>query len=358
MLYKFALVKKCDLMFKKIFYTCLVLFFITSAKAQKDSLILSNGNVIVGEIKSMDKGVVQIETPYSDSDFKIEWEGIDEIYAKDYYLITIADGTRYNGRFEKTKEKTIITESSGEIHEVKLEDIVYLNSMDKGFISRLYASIDVGFSLAKANNQMQFTSNSKIGYLADLWSLDVYYNSLFSQQDDAQNIKRTDYGIKYRYFLPKDWYLNAELAFLSNTEQFLDLRTNGKLGAGNFLIHTNRAYWGVGGGVSYNNETYNFKAHDATDSTFTNNSLEGYFGSELNLYDIGDLNLFTSATAYPSFTEAGRWRVDFKFDAKYDDLFIEDFYIRAGVTVNYDNQPPVAGKEVDYVFTTGFGWEL
>lgn len=31
---------------------------------------------MTGEIKSMNKGVLVIETDYSDSDFKIEWEKI------------------------------------------------------------------------------------------------------------------------------------------------------------------------------------------------------------------------------------------------------------------------------------------
>ena len=37
----------------------------TVLKAQKDSLVLKNGNIIVGEIKSLDKGVLTIETDYS-----------------------------------------------------------------------------------------------------------------------------------------------------------------------------------------------------------------------------------------------------------------------------------------------------
>jgi hypothetical protein len=52
-------------------------------------LILKNGNIIVGEFKDMDKGVLTIETDYSDSDFKIEWEGIKEIYSKTKFLITL-----------------------------------------------------------------------------------------------------------------------------------------------------------------------------------------------------------------------------------------------------------------------------
>ena len=45
--------------------------------AQTDTLIFKNGNMVVGEIKSMSRGVIQIETDYSDSDFMIEWEKVN-----------------------------------------------------------------------------------------------------------------------------------------------------------------------------------------------------------------------------------------------------------------------------------------
>ena len=198
----------------------------------------------------------------------------------------------------------------------------------------------------------------RLGYLADRWSLDGYYNSLFSAQDNVNTIRRNDGGVGYRYYLPKDWYLLADISFLSNTEQDLQLRTNIRPGVGKYILHTNAAYWGFSVGAALSNETYNEVV--TADTTFTPDprlSTEGFLGSELNLYDIGDLNLFTNIIVYPSFTETGRVRVDYRFDAKYNDFLLKDFYIRAGFTLNYDNQPAVAGKEVDYVFTTGFGWQ-
>jgi len=346
---------------RNVFIIAFVLVSLSSF-SQNDSLILSNGNVIVGEIKSMDKGVLQIETDYSDADFKIELEGIKEIYSDSRFMFTTSDGSRYTGSFTTSGENIIIKdEEQGDIV-VKLIEIVYINGLDNGFLSRIYANIDFGYSLAKANNQQQVTSNIRIGYLADMWSLDAYYNTLFSSQDNTEDIRRNDGGFNYKYFLPHDWYLSAELTFLSNTEQSLNLRTTGKIGAGNYVIHSNSAYWGLGAGVAFNGEEFGLLTNVQPpaipeDSIYSRNSYEGYIGTELNLYDIGDLNLFTNLTAYPSFTESGRWRADFRFDAKYDDFLLEDFYIRAGFTLNYDNQPAEIGREVDYVFTTGFGWE-
>ena len=73
------------------------------------------------------------------------------------------------------------------------------------------------------------------------------------------------------------------------------------------------------------------------------------------MYDVGDLSLLSRAAAYPSFTEAGRWRAEMSFDAKYD--LPLDFYIRLGFNLNYDNRPVEGASETDYVFQSGIGWE-
>jgi hypothetical protein len=71
---------------------------------------------------------------------------------------------------------------------------------------------------------------------------------------------------------------------------------------------------------------------------------------------MGDLNLLTNISAFPSLTEKDRIRLDWKFDIKYD--LPLDFYIGLGTTVNYDNSPAVGTSEVDYIFQTVAGWKL
>jgi len=347
-----------------IFFLLLAIHFVSFA--QNDTLLLNNGDVIVGDLKSMDRGVLTIEPSYSDSDFKITWEDIKGMKATQRYLITLSDGQRINGTFSSTGDgKIFIDNEDGEDLTIDQIAIVNIKSVDSGFLSRLSANIDLGLSLTKANNQRQLNSNLRLGYLEDRWSADLYFNTLISTQDGVADIKRNDAGLGYRYFLPADWNLGVDLDFLSNTEQSLDLRSTGKIGIGNFLKRTNSLYWNVTGGVAFTNETYSavFNPEDGTSTTAPNRkSLEGFIGTELNMYDIGDLNLLATIVMYPTIisdesVEPGRIRTDFRFDAKYDDIFIEDFYVRAGFTLNYDNRPVEAGKEVDYIFTTGFGWE-
>jgi small nuclear ribonucleoprotein (snRNP)-like protein len=314
-------------------------------------LILKNGNVIVGELKSLDKGVVTIETDYSKNDFTVEWSGIKEIYSRSQFLITLKDGNRINGTFQSVDggKKINIIETDGKQVETTLDDIVYLKGLKSDFWSRVHASVDLGLSISKANNLKQYNVRSAAGYLADKWLAEVYYNDTRSSQDSVAETKRTEAGASFTYFLPKDWYAIASLSTLSNTEQALDLRFTSKAGVGKYIVHTNRSYFGVGGGLSLNNESF-------TNNTPKRTSLEGYVGSEVNLFDIGDFSLLSNLYVYPSLTESGRWRTDFKLDAKYD--LPLDFYIKFNLTLNYDNQPAVAGKETDYVYGFSVGWEL
>lgn len=57
---------------KKLQFFWILLFFIGfRSNAQTYTLILINRDIIVGEIKSMNKKVLGIETDYSGSDFKM-----------------------------------------------------------------------------------------------------------------------------------------------------------------------------------------------------------------------------------------------------------------------------------------------
>ncbi len=337
----------------QINYLKIILFglLLTSgaAYAQNDSIVFKNGNFIVGEIKGMNRGVLTVETDYSDDDFTIEWEGIKAIYSDMYYLFTISDGRRFNGSFKSTENGIIIYDAELGSITVSLNDIVYIKSVKQDFWSKLSASIDVGYSFTKARNNQQFNARSNIGYITDHWSIDASYNALYTIQDSVDAIRRFEGAVGFNYFLKKGWFLMAQTTSLTNTEQSLKLRGTGKLGAGYYLLHTNNAYWNVAIGGAYLNEEF------YTDDP-TQNSMEAFLGSQVNLFDIGDLNLVSELAIYEGLTETGRFRCDFQLDVKYD--LPRDFYVKVGTTVNYDNKPATGSSEADYVLQAGFGWEL
>ncbi len=333
----------------KNIFAFLLLFGSHFIFAQPDSLLLKNKDLIVGELKSLDRGVATFETDYSKSDFKIEWSGVEKVITTTSFLVTTSEGARHIGRLYSPRAGLVIIYNQDSIPvQNNLDEIVMLSPVNDGFWDQLSASISFGYSLTRAKNLEQLSIRSMVGYKAKRWSGSVSFDAINSTQDEVAPIFRRDGALNFNYFLPRDWYIPSTISYLSNTEQKIDARLLGKLGIGKYLLHRNKAYWGFSAGANYNYENY-------LDETPDRKSWEAFIGTELNLFDIGDLSLFTKLVLYPSFTETGRVRSDINFDLKYD--LPLDFYINLGATLNYDNRPVENAPRTDYVLQTTIGWK-
>ncbi len=335
---------------KTALFLILLIIACAAGHAQTDTLLLDTNTIIIGEVKSMNRGVLTIETNYSDSDFTIEWLEIKKIYTQSVFLTSLTDGRRIVGSLRSNEDNSIsiINREGTPESKVQIPEIVYLQPLNEGFWSRLDAAIDFGISFTKANNLKQFTFGTNLKYTEDRWSALINANMLRSTQDNSEDIRREDASFVFNYFLPKDWYLSPQVSLLSNTEQLLDLRAIVSMGIGKYLVNNNKMYWGVLTGLSYNNEKFSSDAEDRS-------SIEGILGTELNMFDAKDLSLITRLITYPSFSESGRWRADWNFDLKYD--LPLDFYVKTGITLNYDNRPTEGASDSDYYWKLAFGWE-
>ena len=333
------------------FYTAILLTLLSVVVyGQKDTLTLSNNDVLVGTIEKMDRSILTFSTSYDDSDFKIKWREVKSIISQRQFIISVTDGQRHTSNINSVagKEKIVEVNMDDGKKEYSLADIVFIEPIGKSFFSRLTVDIDLGINITKANNFKQLTSNVSATYLAYKWRGKGLYKTVLSRQDGAADINRMDAEIGAEYYLPHDWFVQGKAIFLSNDEQLLQLRSTLQAGAGYYFIRNNTMFFSANGGLAYSTENF-------TNDTPDRNSTEGYVALGFTKYAIGDLSVGTTAALYPSFSQSGRYRVDFNFDMKYD--LPLDFYIRLGLSYNYDNQPVEDAADSDYVFTTSFGWE-
>ncbi|WP_250433921.1 DUF481 domain-containing protein [Hanstruepera flava] len=338
---------------KRLKLNFILLFIVTPLTlwSQNDTIVLKNKDKLVGEIKSMDRGIVTIETDYSDSDFTITWVDIMSIKSKQTYLMTLSNGTRINSSmYTKEGDSAVVTLKGYNNEKVRIKDIVYINPVKKKFLSRIVASVSLGYNITKSNNLSQLSINSNLSYTAYKWKLYGSYNQVRSNQDSVAATDRMDASAGLKYFMKNDWFYSFSGDFLSNDEQKLQLRSTVKSGLGKYVIHSNKMYFGGGFGLAFNNEKF-------TDVSNTNrNSLEAYLGLALDVFDVKDFNLTTDITFYPSLTQGGRYRVDYDLNLKYD--LPLDFFIKLGLTYNYDSKPVEGASVSDYVFQSTFGWEF
>lgn len=336
----------------KYYILLLTLLSASAILAQNDTIVLSNGDAIVGEMKSMDKNVLVMKTDYSDSDFKIEWDKVREIYSNRNFLFSFSYGMHLRGSIKThptNSNKIIITENGKDI-EVNIIDVVFIKQIEGNFLGSFEASIDLGYNFTRDQNHHQFTSRTSLAYQTQVYRANASYNAVRNYQDDASDSKRTDANLGIRFFLKNDWFITMSSDFLQSDELKLKLRITTKPGYGKYILHTNKNHLTVSLGGAWNNEKYTNPADEIR------NSLEAFVSTEYNLFDISDFSLFTSFSWYAGITEWGRMRFDFKVDLKYD--LPLDFYIKLGYTQNFDNRPVEGASQNDYVIQTSFGWEF
>jgi len=337
--------------YKLLLLPCLLVILCMMPASAQDTLRLKNGDELHGEIKSLNKSILTMETDYSDSDFKIEWKEIEEITSTRMFTILLSSREKIYGHFNRSDKKgyTRLSYNDTNEREVSIAEIVIIEEIKDKFADRFNASISSGLTLTKANNSKQFSLRANASYHAKSWKLSGNFNDVRSTQDQVEPVKRVDASVNFQYLFYKNWYAGINNEFLSNTEQQIDLRSTQTLALGNMLIRNNKLYLSASGGFTFNRENYS----NETDILY---SREGFLGAEFNAYDIGDLSLLTKFFYYPGITEKERDRVNFSMDLKYD--FPLDFFIKLGYTLNYDSKPPNNGAQSDYVFQTTLGWEF
>lgn len=334
----------------KEFLNLFIVFIAVSTYAQKDTITFKNKDVIVGEVKQLNNNVLTVSTSYSDQDFAIEFDKVVSLVLENRYSVALSNGLRMYGyvKTETPNKATIIQENNITI-EVSLNEIVVLRKIDDGFWKHFKGSFDFGYNLTRTNNSEQFTFAGVLSYFGEKWKHRADYNQLYTSQDDVEDIKRTDWSLDTKRYLKKKWFISSNVSFLSNTSQSLKGRLVPSVGAGNYLVRNNKLYFLLGSGLTYNIEKYE-------DSSTDKNSTEAFLITEFNMFNFKKIDLYASVTSLPSLSETGRFRTDANFRFKYDLPF--DFYFKTEVQINFDNQPAAGAVKTDYVFSTGFGWEL
>ena len=323
----------------------LILLAAARASAATDVVTMVTGERIVGEIKKVEKDVLTIETTYSDSDFKIEWDQIASIESDRQFLVETFDGKRLSGtlKADPAKKGTVLVGNDS----VLLADLAAIVPFERSFWSRFEAGFDFGYSMTQANSAKQLTLGGNLLYRDKQIVDTALANAFKSSQSNAPETQRWDFGNDFRYLLGDRWYANTTQDFMNSDEQGLDLRTTIGGGGGRYLLRSASQHLALGGGLAWTNEKYTDPAIPTKDSA------EAYVGTEFMTEKLKFADLVTRFTYYPSLTIEDRYRINYKFDLDFN--LPGDWYFRIGIFENFDSQPPPGLSRNDYGWSNSFG---
>jgi len=178
-------------------------------------------------------------------------------------------------------------------------------------------------------------------------------DSIFTRQIEAEDTALHRFAVDYYYLVASRLLAMSRLSFEQNRELGFDLRTSLNLGAGRFLVQSNRRVLMAAAGIQVNRER-------PTEGESTTN-LAGVFLLRYwaFLFDFPHTDVDVKVAVVPDLSSSGRVRIE--LDATLRRELLEDFYLSITALNSFDSKPPTVAedpKKNDLRATVSLGWEF
>lgn len=323
------------------------------AHAETDVVVMQNGDQLTGEIKSLDRGQLSFETDATDT-IQIKWDHVAKLVSTQYFEVMLDDGRQlYGSLVDSAAPSQVSLSFAGSVADLPTLSVVRMTPIEGRIIERIDMSVDVGYSLAKANDASQSTVGYDFQYRDQtrLVSLNVDASTTESESDPPST--RVNTLASFRRFLEgREW----DPVFLSQVERNDELGIKRRVTAGGgmsrWLRDTNQSRMSFLGGLVYGNED----AEGLTNSEWTTEALLG-LGMEWFRYDTPELDVSTRLAVYERLTGVSRTRGNLDVDFRWE-LFADSFW-GFSIYYSFDTEPEIeTSSKSDYGIVTSFGWEF
>ena len=322
------------------------------AAAQKtDVVTLVNGDTITGEIKSIDKGLIQFSTTGMGT-IDIKWAYVASINTDKTLEVELSSGQRVYGAVGPGDDSGTLEVTSGAgSMPVSLGAVAEVWPIGKSFWQKQQGKLDFGFSFTRSSNQLQYTLNANNTFNGRGYRVPVTVSSAVTRVDGATTTNRHSLdGSFIKDLRWQKWFGIVLGGYQSNDELDLDYRGTGGGGAGRYLMESSRAEWALYGAVVATQESYS-ESPSATGAS-------ALAGTHLGLFVYGehDLTFHIDLRGIPSITGDNRIRVELSTAVNYE-LF-SSLYLGFNFYDMYDSNPPQdTAQQNDFGVSTTVGYK-
>jgi len=330
-----------------------LLFPLVTSAQKNDTVYMLNGDRISGEFKKYENGLLKLSTNGLGTIY-IEWDKIKTFYSGKYFEVVKTTGFSYFGSVMNSKTPGCIdVVISNDTLTEQITSIVEITKINLRFWKKFSGSVDLGISYYKSTKTLQYYFDGVLNYRArkDLFTLAVDY--FYSEQrltDSTAISRKTDVGLSYTHFFQGRFWLGIGAKVQQNTELQLASRFLASAGAGVDVVRTNPIRLFFMAGALVNREK-------PEDSVSASNNFEGLLAGKFTWlqYRHPKISISTDFSFYPSFTVAGRYRLEYNLSAKYE--IFKDFFLGLTFYDDYDSKPSGGGPALNdwsTVLTIGY----
>ncbi len=321
-------------------------------KAQKsDTIRLMNGDVVTGEIYSLNFGNLKYKTDGM-STLDVKWDHVSQIKSKFKFEVTLDKGGVYLAYMDTTSnlyEINLIINSKVSFI-VTTTEVVSILKIDDTFWGKFNGGFSFGLNYSKGSNILNYDLSGDLRYLEFRYDVSLkIYSNLTNDNNTDQETSKNDVSIKFNRHLPKQWYISGFTSAEQNSTQGLDLRTSIGGGMGRRLLNSSINILHLSLNLLRNREWPT--EGEAKDNT------EGLVYLEYRIFNNAPpkTKLLSTLSVYPSFTEKGRVRTNYDIEGSIE--IWNDFTYKLKYYYNVDNIPATEGADkVDWGITTSVGY--
>lgn len=331
----------------------LVLAGVRPAGAQ-DRLVLTSGLELTGEIQSGSRGEIRFDHDELDV-VTVDVDDIAVLLSPRFFEIRDESGRVFRGSLQAADPGQVRVAGAEGSEPLRIGDIVEVLVFDDGLLARTNGFLDIGVNVARANALSSLSLGSLFNYRGPAWGwsarLEAYWQTQTTVAPDGTEFdnaaRRSTFRAAVSRFLGR-WTIQGSGTWDKNDE--LDLESRVQVGGQGIYTFVENATldFSAGGGLVSNTEQY--VGQDV------NNTAEVVVGVGLDVFDLGDVNIYWLVESYTSLNQD---RIRLRADGRIAWEFIDDFSLNFSVNENLDSRPPVEGsskRDYRYGFSVGWSW--
>jgi hypothetical protein len=314
----------------------------------RDSIILYNGEALIGSIQNSSLGSISID----DIDLKmlnIKLYKIKTLTIHERFKIETIERKIYYGTMRTSDQVgwVDIHLDNGDILPVRITNIYQLTSMDTDFLKRLNGTVSAGLSFTKSSQIGQLNFSAAVQFATKLFNYQLSVTSIGSIDSGKYSRDNENVFLANSYDLTPTWFLSGAAQYQRNLELSISRRYLFLLGIGNKLIIKKNMRLLATTGMTFSQE----KSIEGVSSGLL---FEIPVMFQFNYYQFRhpDIQISSTQTVYFGISQHGRVRYDGSTNFSWQ--LIRYFYLNLSPYTNFDSHPP-AGSSSNFDYGIVFG---
>jgi len=308
-----------------------------AAAVKVDVIVLENGTRVVGEVRSMYRGRLELKTDDMGT-LQIEWGNVAQVTAPEYFEVEDMGGRLHFGALRPAADgKRLEVVNTQGVLPLLLNDVARIQLVKSAFWDRISGSLDAGASYTSASELLQLDLDGEMRFRRPKFETSAQAEAVLTRQPEADDTRRASLTVAYRRLFSNGQRLFAQGAIEQNRELGYEWRSSATGGWASYLARNTRNELVGGGGFALNHEV-------PVDGEETTN-VEAVLGfSYANFaYDFPNTDIQVGATAFLGLSQWGRFRLE--ASAKLSREVFKDFYLGLKGYESYDSEPATQGAQ-------------